>query len=312
MNACAHHPQVVAWATQGSELGAPESLIAHAECCEACAGLITSVRLGRQLGLLIPNTALTQSRHDAVKFLLMAEARRGAADWRKGRPVYLGIRLLVAAIITSGVATAWYAAHRVGVGFEPAESEGSVAKSLPRLETHDFGRDIVRAMVVVTARQELQFAPKHEPSKPGSSTQQRTDEPASADQASPGVDGDAAFSEAWSTLRAKRPAEAARRFDALLDSRTLDPARRADVLYWSAQSYRQAGAVGAAISRSNQLLRQYPSSHHACDAALILGEYALASRQFDQAAQFLNLAARSDRSVVRERAQRALRELVEK
>lgn len=312
MKACAHHRQVVAWATQGNAIALPDFLSTHAECCEACANLITSVRLGRELGLLIPDTALTQSRHDSVKFLLMAEARRGAAGWRKGRRVYLGIRLLVAAIITSSVATAWYAASRIAVDFGPAESRTLGAKSLPRLETHDLGKGIEQAMVVATSKQEPQFAPNPGPSNPGSSTQQRTDDSASADQASPGVDGDAAFSEAWIALRAKRPAEAARRFDALLNSRTLDPARRADVLYWSAQSHRQAGAVSAAISRSDQLLRQYPSSHHACDAALILGEYALASGRIDQAAQFLNLAARSDRSVVRERAQRALRELVKK
>lgn len=312
MKACAHHPQVVAWAAQGSELAIPEFLSAHAVRCEACALLIASVRLGRQLGQLLPNAALTPSRHDAVKFLLMAEARRGGTDRRKGRHAYLGIRLLVAAIITSGVATAWYAAHRVGVGFQPAESEVAVAQSLPRLETHHLGRGIERALGDAASRRQLQFAPKHDPANPGSSTQKRTDESASAVQASPGVDGDAAFSEAWVALRAKRPAEAARRFDALLDSGALDPARRADVLYWSAQSHRQAGAVGVAISRSNQLLRQHPSSHHACDAALILGEYALANQQFDQAAQFLNLAARSERSVVRERAQRALRELMKK
>jgi hypothetical protein len=66
------------------------------------------------------------------------------------------------------------------------------------------------------------------------------------------------------------------------------------------------------MSRSTQLLRQYPSAPFASDAALLLGEYALASDQFDLAAQYLNRAARSERSVVRERARRALQQLVKK
>jgi TolA-binding protein len=210
--------------------------------------------------------------------------------------------MLVAACVIGGAAAATtYVVNHGVVGFAQKPEAQNVAQNPTPREKQSVLVQVDSALPTATPALAL-------------TTQDVTQTPRSSatNHVARVADHDAAFADAWAELRAKRPAEAAKHFDSLLASDNLDPARRADVLYWSAQSHRQAGEVSAAMSRSSQVLRQYPASHHASDAALILGEYALASDQFDVAAQYLNQAAQSERSVVRERAQRALRELVRK
>jgi hypothetical protein len=88
-----------------------------------------------------------------------------------------------------------------------------------------------------------------------------------------GFDADAAFTAAWRTLRGGDAAGAARDFDALLAA-DLDHARRADVLYWSAEAHARAGHRDVAIARANQLLRAYPHAWRVRDARLLLDRLA--------------------------------------
>lgn len=244
----------------------------------------------------------------------MSQSRFIAAHARETRRAHWGLRLLAAAFITTGAAAA--ARHvmlaparpitsAVGVSAGPASaSNRTEAQPLSRLESRPLVQLPFWAPNSVGSLQN----PAH--LLPSNADRNRTQsEPTS--QASSSVD-DAGFVQAWTLFRSNKPAAAARRFDALLDSRSLDSARRADILYWSAQSHRQAGEAGAAIERASQLLRQFSSASHASDAALILGEYALAGDQFDRAKHYLSQAARSERSVVRDRAERGLRALQQK
>lgn len=305
MNKCLSMVEARHWAEQGNHLPIPGGLRTHAERCAACADFIRTVDDARTLGQQLPTTPLGQQRHDAMKFQLMATARQQASRaLASNHPVRIGARLLIAAFVVTAAATAGgYAVKAMRDRNVPSgANRAAPAQQLSHLET-------ARVNTNIGARLASAAATASSPS--ASMLGSANAEPAGATTPT-NIDGDARFTEAWAALRAKRPAEAARNFDALLDSNSLDAARRADILYWSAQSHRQAGNVGAAQSRSAQLLRQYPSSPFAGEAALILGEYALANGQFDTAAKYLTRAADSDRPVVRDRAKRALKELVKK
>ncbi len=72
---------------------------------------------------------------------------------------------------------------------------------------------------------------------------------------------DDAFAEAWRLARAGRHDAASFAFDALEDRPDLG-ARRADVLYWSAQSHARAGRSDIARTRLEHLVRAYPNAWH--------------------------------------------------
>jgi hypothetical protein len=307
MKTCVRISEAVAWATQGNAHAVPDSLRDHALRCESCAEFVASVSLTRELGQSLPATAMVRARHDALKLELLSQARRHAGNSAHIRHLRLWLRLLVAAFITSGAAAAAkYATDRRTSLLDRARAPQALAQPLPKLETPSIDNSVANRLVKATSA----LLPRSEdsgklPLPPGVDASEAAQHCAT-------TTADDVFAQAWAALRDKRPTEASKRFDALLASKTLDPARRADVLYWSAQSHRQAGEAGAAISHSLQLLHQFPSAHHASDAALILGEYALARDQLDRAAQYLTQAAQSERSVVRERAQRGLRQLVKR
>jgi TolA-binding protein len=112
-------------------------------------------------------------------------------------------------------------------------------------------------------------------------------------------------------LRANRASEAAKQFDVLLERSNLDKARRVDVLYWSAQAHRRAGNTSMACARSSRLLREYPGSALAPNAALLLGEVAVEQHQPAQAKHYLERARTSSHPLVQARAERALKMLDE-
>ncbi len=313
MTTCRSLAEAKQWAELGNLRLVPDDLRSHAGRCDVCAAFLQTVDLARELGQQLPATALGHERHDAAKFKLMAAARQGARPTRtSGRRARLGVRLLVAAfVVTAAAAASNYVVKNVRMSRVPMSSGASeVAQSLPHLDTRRLGANLAQSLATAALASQGKFpvvtvAGTSPAAAPAAAT-------ANTANASTSVDGDALFTEAWAALQSKRPAEAAKHFDALLSSSSLDAARRNDTLYWSAQAHRQAGNAGTALQRSSQLLRQYPSSPFATDAALILGEYALANDQFDAAAQYLNKAATSARPVVRERAKRALGELVKK
>ena len=119
-------------------------------------------------------------------------------------------------------------------------------------------------------------------------------------------DHDEAFSRAWRMLRTGRALEAARAFDALWARSNLDPARRADVLYWAAESHRQAGDLLAAESRAAMLLRNDPTAWRAPEANLIMGEAAQRRGNLTAARRAFERAAETGSPRVSRHARRAL------
>ena len=131
----------------------------------------------------------------------------------------------------------------------------------------------------------------------------------SSSSSKPSAPDDSAFAHAWDLLRRGEALRAAGEFDAMLDSGTLDAARRADVLYWSAQAYSRAGRPATAESRARRLVSEFASSFRAADAALMLGEMTLARGERAEARQWFRRAAGSTHPSVRARAEKGLSEL---
>lgn len=313
MTSCPYLPQIENWAKQGSLLPLPKALSGHGKQCTICANFIQSVGRARELGQLLPTTTIPRSRHDEMKFRLMAEARQNRPNGGTvSAPRNLRVRVLAMAAIVVSVAGAAAAHHffqvpvLLGRGSTPGAMEARPFTHVtsPGLSTHSVAPSLSTNPWNLAATIDVP------PPAMSATTASTQNAPRVAAQSRASADtGDSEFTRAWKALRTKRPAEAAKRFDALLASPTLDAARRADILYWSAQSHRQAGNTGQAMSRSTQLIRQFPSAPFAADAALMLGEFALASDKFELAKRHLTKAASSQHAVVRERARRALEKL---
>lgn len=120
---------------------------------------------------------------------------------------------------------------------------------------------------------------------------------------------DIAFRAAWERLHAGRAAEAAKAFDELSRRPSLDQGRRADALYWAARSYQQAGDLGSAQSRAEQLAEREPSAWHAPQAALMVGEALARKGDVAGARRWLERARNSGHAEVRARAEARLAEL---
>jgi hypothetical protein len=307
------------WAAQGNASDLPEALRAHISRCQSCAAFVQAVLGVRELGGSLPTVTMSSARHDKMKFLLMSEARQS----RNGHRVGLGrtsvrTRLLAAAAIVATTAAAAAASvvtrQFVQTRAAPTSTEPTEHAATQRVRplAHFSGKSSSATGMPEVAFPRGAMLAATDPQRPSVATTSPLASalPSSATQA-PTHPDDSEFARGFALLRDKKPAEAAKRFDALLATASLDSARRADVLYWSAQAHRRAGNAGTAISRSSQLLQQYPSAGFAPDAALMLGEFAIAGDQFDLAAQYLNKALKSQHAVVRDRAQRALSKLSE-
>lgn len=322
MKSCTHNAALLEWSRLGSRSELSPDLKAHVPGCPSCSGLVSEVMTARELALLLPTQTLPQVRLEQMKFLLMATARqqRSAPVEPQGRAPKL-FRLGVAAlVIVSGVAAAatasrWLRAPALpGEQSVPAPPDKS-ASSLPT--TAQQSRS--------AASQNQTDAPRAEVSGPrtgqeaanlGTSAGPRAEASATSVaegptnvQALPTSSVDAEFRAAWALLRDGQPRMAAAKFDELLNRGSLDPARVSDVLYWSAQSHRQSGNAHLASQRSETLLARFPQAAHAPDAALLLGEAAMANGQTARARRYLKLALTSRHPVVRDRAEKALSKL---
>lgn len=316
MRTCLFFAAVEQWARQGAFASVPTALDAHLRHCDRCSSLVDSVLRTRELARRMPVEALNPTQLETLKFQLMAEARRSKNSLGVGfTRTRFSVRALgIAAIVASAAATAT-ATHHYGKTAAardedrgapiPAAAVGARALSPLAMRWHDGAHAVTLSVPRDGSLPKLSAKRKRpaslqaiepSPAPPGPSIEAASD-------------ADSEFTLAWSALQSKRPAEAAKRFDALLASSSLDPSRRADVLYWSAQSHRQAGNTNKAKRRSSQLLQQYPNGAFAADAALMLGEFAMASDQFVMARQYLTQASRSPHTVVRDRAKHALAEL---
>jgi tetratricopeptide (TPR) repeat protein len=313
MKTCLFLGSVEQWAKQGASVAMSEALAHHLERCERCASFAQSVQQARALGQQLPTWAMDPSRHEALKFRLMAEARGSRGVFSVGfARTRFSVRALALAAIVGSAAAAASATHHYVSHSDPASdvelpTASNAARPLPHLASRLESSQ--RAVALPTACNDLlqkTTTPLARPAlEPGTEQRSVTAEPgSSADN-----DADSEFTRAWAALQSKRPAEAAKRFDTLLASSSLDSSRRADILYWSAQSHRQAGNTSKAMRRSSQLLQQYPNAPFAAAAALMLGEFAMTSDQFPLAKHYLTQASRSPHAVVRDRAKHALAEL---
>lgn len=305
---------LVEWSYQGARHDMSDELRAHLSVCAPCAAYAESVQLARALGEQLPFVTLEQAKHDALKLELVTESRRWANTSAHRGPRRVRA-LLWAAAITVGVTTAAAAAFLVvrrPVQLPVSPTQLGATARRPSLEEqalsseHHPSASATAPPITVVQVVSRERVPPIEPS--GEELPARSAEPQTT--AAPiATNSDDEFAEAWAALRANRPTEAARRFDALLERASLDPARRVDVLYWSAQAHRRAGNTGAACARSTRLLREFPRSALASNAALLLGEVALEQRQPEQAKSYLERAKNSNHPLVKARAERALKTL---
>ena len=125
----------------------------------------------------------------------------------------------------------------------------------------------------------------------------------------PRVDYDAEFQRGWRSLQEGRAREAAMVFDALALAPNLDPARRGDVLFWSARAHAAAGDAKEAEERADSVASTAPASWYASDAALMAGRACLERGDEACARARLEAAAASPKPAVRDEAKRLLQQL---
>jgi TolA-binding protein len=288
-------------------------LKAHAPGCNLCSEFLNSVQKGRTIGDGLPHTLLSDSRKEAMKLELMAEAKRFSNQHRIQRTtwnrlakkrVVIALSIGMAAAASTGVVTYGRFSKGYDTGVRPSSAPiAAPSRQDPKIQPAETWAPLAATPPSATANL---------PELPRNNNDGRSLAPSNSSAFVPRTkptNGDEQFALAWSSLRNNRPAQAATQFDALLEGGQLDPARRADVLYWSAQAHHRAGNASAAVSRSRRLLNEFPMSQFAPDAALLLGEAALYQRNNEQARRYLLLAKTSSHARVRERAERALSQI---
>jgi TolA-binding protein len=310
---CEYYVALQKWSYAGREVSLDSQLKAHAPGCNLCSEFLNSVQKGRTIGDGLPLTLLSDSRKEAMKLELMAEAKRFSNRYRHQRTmgywlakkrVVMALSIGVAAAATTGVVTY----GRFSKGYDTGARPSSAPIAAPSRKDPKIGPAETLAPLEATPPS----ATVKLPELPQSNDDGRSLAPSNSSAFAPRVkptNGDEQFALAWASLRNNRPAQAATQFDALLEGGKLDAARRADVLYWSAQAHHRAGNTNAAVSRSRRLLNEFPKSHFTPDAALLLGEAALNQRNNDQARRYLLLAKTSSHARVRDRAERALSQI---
>lgn len=135
---------------------------------------------------------------------------------------------------------------------------------------------------------------------------------ASGGASAPPPQYDVAFRGAWKLLHEGKAADAAQAFDTLSRQPGLDPGRRADTLYWAARAHQQAGNLGSAQARAEQLTEANPTAWHAPQAALMMGEGLARKGDIAGARRWLERARSSGHAEVRARAEALLAELAAK
>jgi hypothetical protein len=294
------------WSFAGSDEPLPSQVRLHTGSCELCASYLKQVLDAREVGRSLPTLPLLPGRRDSLKLQLMAEAKRYSNDARRRRSPLgkLAKRSVVLSLALGAVAAA-----SIGVvAYRSSEQKPPV--SLPTTPSRVVGLDpaTVSSFERPATAETAASAPVVQPETPVRRKVSASNGGARSLDHAPS-DADEQFATAWSSLRANRTAQAAGQFDGLLERGGLDAARRSDVLYWSAQAHYRAGNTGAACARSRRLLSEFPKSPFAPNAALLLGEVALANRQVEQAKPYLLLAKTSRQALVRERAEHALAQL---
>ncbi len=425
MSRCPEMKRLEDWSRQGARAALPAELAEHAGSCSRCRQFIDEIQEVREQSATLPTVEVPETRLDAIRFALMASARRSGAVESKPRPKLWAVRrvLLAAATLTvlviglraligvrggvseppsepASLAEVRFAPGAVGSRVSSGRDEvvavqhGSAEFSVRSLSAGERFRvvtgkdtvevrgtrfrvvakderlmrvDVAEGWVLITidgkltadlragqhwtrptedraareARAERQnpaeVGEAHEPgagslapSRPGlgeqaaptklvanrhssaRATMANSDDAAEGERRSPDASmgrHDAAFQRAWKLLQAGKAREAAAAFDALARERDLDPARRADVLYWSAKAHQRSGDSSGARARADELLKQDPEAWHAPDAALLMGESLVEQGKQAEARRWLNRAATTGSPAVQRRAHQLLSQI---
>jgi len=305
----------VEWAMLGSSVEPSAQLLEHGAACETCAALIRDVLDARKLADLLPAQSMAQDRHEQMKFLLMANARQArAAEPRRSQSNAKVLKWSLAAlVVASGVVAAASSLDSTkSLLFHRRPNSSSPAQPAARqIAVCGIGAKSPTSCLILNPAPAPQLEPRNVVG-PSTTSSTRTAAalaaPSSMASSAAGL-ADSKFAEAWSAYRAGQYQAASAQFDRLLYQDHLDASRTADILYWSAQAHQQSGDSALAQKRCETLLARYPGAPHATDAALLLGEAAVASGRFDAARGYLNRALKSPHQVVRTRAERALAKL---
>ena len=113
---------------------------------------------------------------------------------------------------------------------------------------------------------------------------------------------DVAFRSTRQLLQTGQASQAAAIFDELAGQPDLDGGRRADVLYWAALAYQQAGDSARARARAERVVRSAPGAWYAARSALLIGEELSRIGQTAAARRWLERAAQTGRADVQRRA----------
>ena len=305
----------VEWAMLGSSVQPSGQLLEHSAACETCAALIREVLDTRKLADLLPAKSMAQDRHEQMKFLLMANARQArAAEPRRSQSNAKVLKWSLAAlVVASGVVAAASSLdstrsllfHRRPKSSSPAQPAARQIAVCGNSAAHSTSCPITTTAATPPVDAKNIAVPS---STSSTRTAAALVAPASTASSAAGL-ADSKFAEAWSMYRAGQYQAASAQFDRLLYQDHLDASRTADILYWSAQAHQQSGDSAVAQKRCETLLARYPGAPHATDAALLLGEAAVAGGRYDAARGYLNRALKSPHQVVRTRAERALAKL---
>jgi TolA-binding protein len=317
---CVAKPLLRAWTNAGCDAEKPVALLEHVNECESCAEEVRRIERARWLGRSLPVVTLAPNARREMKFSLMAETRRCvpvlrlAAERRFLSPgLSLRVAIAGALVLSTCVAAvllpkSWWDVPAPSKPIPATQCDTSQAPSLTSV-----GRTAPNPRELRAADSES----KGQTADPGTSERSNEDEHSASTMPqksaprppAPAVtvaDPDDAFASAWASLRSHRPAEAAERFDRLLEGPNMDPSRRADVLYWSAQAHRNIGDVHIAERRCRELLDRFPRAPFAPNAALVLGDIEQSKGNVAGARRYFERALSSPHENVRARAQRAL------
>src|SRR5262245_2858121 len=106
MTSCSQAEIVVAWAKRGSDATLDQTVEQHLTTCRECHELFQEIAVVRGIAKQLPVREVSPGKRDAMRFTLMAEARRGTGRRRSSWPAALGSRPLRRRLAWAAVACA--------------------------------------------------------------------------------------------------------------------------------------------------------------------------------------------------------------
>ncbi len=288
--ACSHQLEVDAWQRLGAAATLPDALERHLLECPPCHAHVAEVRALRGLFAHLPAIEIEQQQLDEMRFLLMAEARRGPAPlasasterhyprWLRRHP-FFGFSAAVVFMVSAAAA---FSAVRSDWEREQG-LERERLSTLPRPRASSAERREPGPAALHPANPEAAAASAPHVEAPGTKAASprdlapratATSEPVRALRrglvaASARRPVDERFRRARALIGDGRAAEAVEAFDRLADDPTVDAARRADALFWAARASRDSGDAQGARARAEQYLAAHPNGWYRARAAAL-------------------------------------------